>query len=72
MKFLSLGTIILGKLVIYGRRHYRVTETDIHLEAKHSITVKMCAAYKFCVELSNTEIVYCYSKALFFVIASYY
>ena len=49
-----------------------MTETDIHLEAKHSITVKMCAAYKFCVELSNTEIVDCYSKALFFVIASYY
>ena len=49
MKFLSLGPIIVVKLVVYGRRHHSMTETDIHLEARHSISVRMCGAYKFCV-----------------------
>lgn len=48
MKFLSLGTIIVGKLVNGGVEGITAAaETDIHLEARHSISVRMCGAYKF-------------------------
>lgn len=45
MKFLPSVTIIVGKSVICGRKHYGVTYADIHLEAKQLNSVTICGTY---------------------------
>lgn len=57
----------------HGREDcYRATHTDIHLDAKQSISVRMCAEHKFCVHLFSTDAVYFYSEDLFFVTVLFY